>query len=99
MNFLKEDHKEFIKSYKLILKTQQIISSKNPNILDFFKFKWWSNNEINLFERAVCILSKHLVCQKDKIQDNNIIEQYNTKKKQKKNTIQMCNFEILQRKT
>ena len=64
---LKEDHKEFIKNNKLILKTQQRFKSEKQSVF---------TEEINKTETNAHRMSKDLVCKREEIKCNNILKQY-----------------------
>ena len=78
-----KNHKEFIKSNKLILKTPQRFKSERYNLFteEINKITLCSNDDkksrsINLIEIYAYGMNKHLVCKKEKVRLNNIIKQY-----------------------
>ena len=80
---LKEDHKEFIKSNKLLLKIQRRFRSKkhNVNIKEINNIALSSNDDkkiqsIDSIETYAYGMGKDLVCKKEEIECNNTIKQY-----------------------
>ena len=80
---LKKYHEEFLKSNKLILKTQQRFKSETRNVFpkEINKIAWSSNDDkimqsIDSIETYACGTSKGLVSEKEKIKCDNIIKQY-----------------------
>ena len=79
----KLQNKEFIKSNKLISKTQQRFKSEKHNVFteNIKKIALSSSNykriqSINSMERCACETNKDLVCKKEYIKCNNLIKQY-----------------------
>ena len=80
---LKNNHKEFIKGDRLILKTQQIFESERHNVFteEINKIPLSSNDDqtmqsIDSIEKYAYEASKDLVSEKEEIECNNIIKRY-----------------------
>ena len=79
----KEDHKEFIKNNKLILKTQQRFENEKHNVFteEVNKNALSSNDDermrsIDSIETYEYGSTKDLVCEEEETKCNNIIKQY-----------------------
>ena len=82
-NSLRENHKEFMKNKKLMLKSQQRFRSEKHNIFteEVNKIALSVNDDkrvqsIDSTERYTYGTRKNLVCKKEEIKCNNIIKQH-----------------------
>ena len=77
---LKEDHKEFIKNDKLILKTQQRLRSEKHNVFSKKLIRLIVNDKriqsFDSIETHAYGMSKDLKCKAEEIKCNNIIKEY-----------------------
>ena len=92
MHSLRENHKEFIKNNKLILRSQQRFGSEKHNVFDEEINKITLNarnnrriQSIDSIERYAYVRSEGLVCKKEKIKCNNLIKQYKNDYLERKN--------------
>ena len=83
MNNLRENHEEFIKNYKLMLKPQQRLRHEKHTVFieEVIKIQLSANNQkrtqlIDPIGTHAYQTRKYLVCKKEETKCNNIIKQF-----------------------